>query len=112
MSRYRRDRIIVNANEFYSFLRKNRYSKKAITQYVTPILKNPGAAARASIVTNTHIWRYGDRFYQLAHTYYGDADYWWVIAWYNGYPTEADIHQGAVLYIPVELEAALNILGV
>jgi hypothetical protein len=34
-----------------------------------------------------------------------------VIAWYNGYPTEADIKKGALIDIPVNLEDALRVLG-
>ena len=112
MSRYRRDRIMINGAAYYAFLRKNRYSKKAITQYATPILHNPTVLQRASIVSNTHIWSYGDRLYKLAYTYYGDSNYWWVIAWYNGVPTEAAISPGMVLSIPVELEEVLKVLGV
>ena len=81
-------------------------------QYVTPILANPTVLQRASLVSNVHIWSYGDRLYKLAATYYGDTRYWWVIAWYNGFPTEADIETGTVLTIPLNLEDTLKVLGV
>jgi len=111
MSRYDDDDTIVNANAYYASLRRKRGVKRII-QYPTPIMYNPTPAARASINTSTHLWVYGDRFYKLADTYYGDARYWWVIAWYNGRPTEVDVAPGDVLEIPVSIEDALNILGV
>ena len=109
MSRYTNSKIITNASEYYAPLRKGRHAK-IITQYATPKLHNPGVAQRAQLAKSTHIWKYGDRFYQLAHQYYGDARFWWVIAWYNGYPTEADVPTGSRLAIPVNLEHALKVL--
>ena len=109
MSRYSGSKIIRNASEYYAPLRK-RYNSKVITQYATPKLHNPGPRERSGLAKSTHIWRYGDRFYQLAHQYYGDVSFWWVIAWYNGYPTEADVRPGARLTIPVNLEEALKVL--
>jgi len=64
------------------------------------------------VTSDTHIWKYGDRFYNLAHKYYGDPTYWWVIAWYNALPTEADIRIGDVIQIPISLEEARSALGV
>ena len=29
------------------------------------------------------VWTMGDRYHKLAEAYYGDATYWWVIAWFN-----------------------------
>ena len=71
---------------------------------------NPDVEDRVSVTTDTHIWSYGDRYYKLADKYYGDSKYWWVIAWYNGYPTEATIEIGNVIEIPVNLEDALEIM--
>ena len=33
--------------------------------------------------------------------YYGDAEYWWLIAWYNNKPTESHFKLGDVVYIPL-----------
>ena len=95
----------------YEYLRKNRNIKNVI-HYETPILNNPTVIDRAILTTDTHIWKYGDRYYNLATKYYGSPKYWWVIAWYNGVSTEAQVANGKVLYIPLNLEDALNILGV
>tara|TARA_Y100000310_G_scaffold12935_1_gene13294 strand:- start:38 stop:316 length:279 start_codon:yes stop_codon:yes gene_type:complete len=85
---------------------------KYIKQYETPVLNNPTRSQRRKITTTKHLWKYGDRLYNLADTYYSSPRHWWVIAWYNGYGTEADIENGTLLYIPLKLEEALAVLGV
>tara|TARA_Y100001938_G_scaffold69128_1_gene95925 strand:+ start:395 stop:733 length:339 start_codon:yes stop_codon:yes gene_type:complete len=110
-SRYNKSRKIFNNTEYYEPLRKSR-DLKEVEQYATFPLANPTVSQRASTVTNTHIWKYGDRLYNLAHQYYGDTRYWWVIAWWNGYCMESQIKTGAVIYIPLNLEEALPALGV
>ncbi len=64
------------------------------------------------IRTNSHVWKYGDRYYKLANTYYGDPQLWWIIAWYNGYPTEVNVKIGDVLEIPLNFEQIIEVLGV
>ena len=110
MSRYNKTRILTNASEYYAPLRKSRDLKR-VRQYATPQMRNPTVRQRGAIAKASHIWKYGDRLYQLAHKYYGDTRLWWVIAWYNGYGVEADILPGARLSIPLNVEKALKILG-
>ena len=110
MPRYKYNRIIDNTSEFYRFLREHREVNKNIIHYATPILHRPTLRERMNVKTNTHVWSYGDRFYKLADQYYGDATYWWVIALFNGYPTEVTIKMGNVIYIPLDLERALTAL--
>jgi|TARA_Y100000034_G_C6614997_1_gene267940 hypothetical protein len=111
MGRYDKYRILTNASDYYKPLREER-GVKFIKQYETPKLLNPSRAVRRRITTTKHLWKYGDRLYNLANQYYSDPRYWWVIAWWNGYGTEADIQNGALLYIPLKLDAALTALGV
>ena len=59
-----------------------------------------------------HTWSLGDRFYKLAYKYYGDSTLWWVIAWYNQTPTEAQVEIGDTLQIPLPLDKILRMLGV
>ena len=110
-SRYTKRKIITNNSEYYKPIRQSR-GRKAIVQYATGKLKNPTIAERGRIKTATHIWKYGDRLYTLAHQYYGDSRYWWVIAWWNAYGLETDIKTGAALSIPLNIEKALSALGV
>jgi|TARA_Y100000296_G_C5083484_1_gene211155 hypothetical protein len=111
MGRYRNSKIITNKSEYYKPLREAR-GVKYIVQYETPELKNPSVADRARITADSHIWKYGDRLYKLAYQYYGDTQYWWVIAWWNGVPTEAEIKNGVLISIPINIEDALKALGV
>ena len=108
MPRYKKDRIFRNSSEYYKTLRRG---KKSIRHFETPILTNPGPVTRASITSFTHIWTVGDRFYKLANTYYSDVRYWWIIAWYNGVPTEAHLERGTPIEIPLDLDAVLRVLG-
>ena len=110
MPRYRRTKKFSNSSEYYEYLRKNRNVKRVI-HYETPILNNPTVIDRAILTTDTHIWKYGDRYYNLATKYYGNPKYWWVIAWYNGAPTEADLDAGDMIEIPTDLEKTLVLLG-
>tara|TARA_Y100000310_G_C20086011_1_gene536078 strand:+ start:123 stop:464 length:342 start_codon:yes stop_codon:yes gene_type:complete len=110
-SRYGTDEIIDNSSNFYSFLRKMRQNQKNIRQYETPVLRHPTVIERALISSDRHIWTVGDRFYKIAGQYYNDSRYWWVIAWYNEYPTEGHVQPGTLIDIPISLEEALLALG-
>ena len=81
-------------------------------QYPTPTLNSIKEEDYDKITLVPHIWKTGDRFYKLANDFYNDPNYWWVIAWYNGLPTEADINFGDVIEIPVKIEDALRVLGI
>jgi len=109
--RYAATKVLTNSSEYYEPLRKPRGLKKLV-QYATPKLYHPTASERRALQTTQHIYKYGDRLYTLAYKFYGKAEYWWIIAWFNGYPTEVDIPNGASLSIPINLEAALNVLRV
>ena len=92
-----------NRAELYFELLQKR-GVKQIHQYLTPQLHTLSASERAGITTTKHIWKTGDRFYKLAHQYYGDVEYWWIIPWYNQLPTENHVPLGQVLYIPFPAE--------
>tara|TARA_Y100001973_G_C5200544_1_gene337295 strand:- start:2251 stop:2589 length:339 start_codon:yes stop_codon:yes gene_type:complete len=110
-SRYNRSAKITNDSEYYAPLRESRGDKK-IVQYATRPLRNPSVEDRRRISTTRHIWKYGDRYYNLAQKYYGDSRYWWVIAWWNSYPTEALINNGEMIFIPLNLEQTLRVFGI
>tara|TARA_Y100001937_G_C6898306_1_gene232134 strand:+ start:149 stop:487 length:339 start_codon:yes stop_codon:yes gene_type:complete len=112
MSRYNSYRILNNSNEYYRKLRQERNNVKNIRQYETPILRHPTITERAAIESTQHIWTVGDRFYKLAQKYYNDPTLWWVIAWYNGTPTEADVYGGYLLTIPINVEKVIETFGI
>jgi len=111
MSRYGNAKIVNNDSNFYSSLVESR-DLKSIKQMQTILIKNPEIFERINLKTDTHIWKYGDRFYNLANQYYNDPKLWWIIAWYNGYPTEANVKIGDTLDIPLNLEQIVRVLGV
>lgn len=110
-TRYNKARILRNSSEYYEPLRKSR-NLKTLRHYATPTLHNLSAAERASLQRTAYTWKYGDRFYKLAYQYYGDERLWWVLAWYNGYPTEVHVSPGDTLYIPLNIENVLKLLRV
>lgn len=105
------NKIVQNETTHYKEIIKRRGVKR-LTHYGTPIIRHPTILERSNIPTTGHIWARGDRFYNLAHRYYGDANFWWVIAWWNGYPTEVSVQTGDFLDIPLDLRKALDALGV
>lgn len=59
----------------------------------------------------THVWGVGDRLSKLAHEHYGDARLWWLLAWFNGKPTDFHCRIGDTIRIPFppeEVEAQAN----
>ena len=74
------------------------------------MIEYPTVTQISSLTRVKHIWRVGDRYYKLAIDNYGSAEYWWVIAFFNQKPTEADLKVGDVVEIPLPLERILGIL--
>ena len=54
-----------------------------------------------------HIYSTGDRLSKIAHKHYGDSRYWWVLAWFNGKPTDFHCKIGDIIEIPMPLDAVL-----
>ena len=111
-TRYTKSRFLENDTEFYRFLREKRNNTEVITHMGTVMMKHPSMLDRVNLRTTSHIWKYGDRYYNLAYKYYNNPEYWWIIAWYNGLPTEADVRNGDPLVIPLNIEDVLIALGV
>ena len=45
-------------------------------------------------------WKQNDSLYKLSYQYYGEYQYWWVIALFNNKPTDAHYKVGEIIYIP------------
>lgn len=110
-SRYDGREIRTNIDQKYREIFKKR-NVQFINQYMTPELKYPTATDMAELTNYSHVWKLGDRFYKLADEYYKDSTLWWVIAWYNRTPTEAQVNLGDIVNIPMPLEKILQILEV
>ena len=111
MSRYFGRETFFNSDEFY----ESTFDERAVSgvkQYATPVLQHITKKQISSLRTIGHVWVTGDRYYKLAHDHYGNSSLWWVIAWFNKKPTEADVDYGDVIYVPHPIDKVLNYLGV
>ena len=110
-SRYTFRPLVVNRSEAF----REWFDRRKINfvrQYSTPQMSLPSAEDIADLTTIGHIWTLGDRFYKLAHQHYGNSELWWVIAWFNQTPMEAQVTLGDVIEIPLPIERVLRMLEV
>ncbi len=108
--RYMNQKVFENKVESYKRYLKSR-GLQQIHQFNTPKFKYPSDNDAKNISTINHIWSGGDRYFKLAYKYYGDPEFWWVIAFYNQKPTEFHLNFGDVVYIPTPLETILFNIG-
>lgn len=105
--RYDNRIIFKNRSEIYDKIFRER-DVNLIRHFNTPQYSFPSVTQTQNLNTIQHLWTTGDRFYKLASQYYGLAEYWWVIAFFNQKPTEADVSLGEPIYIPLPLEKAVS----
>lgn len=110
VSRYDNRPIGVNQTEQYADLLRERSLTK-LRQYFSPNLRHPTPTETAQLQIIRHEWKVGDRYFKLAHKYYGDSKLWWVVAWYNQLPTDAHVRIGDVIEVPLPLELILKFMG-
>ena len=108
-NRYKNREIYENTEDVYEELREKRGVKK-INHFASPHFKSLTREENAQLATVTHTWIVGDRFYKLSHKHYGTTKYWWLIAKYNGKPTESHINIGDKIDIPLPLDRAIALL--
>lgn len=58
--------------------------------------------------TVEHIVKSGERLDVIAHRYYGDEEYWWVIALANGISDPFSVPAGRRLRVPTEAKSILD----
>ncbi len=103
MSRYEnRTEHLISPNSVYEDLLKRRgRDSKPMTAYASPEHQEITDEALLEMEVVFHSWTVGDRFYKLAHKYYGNPNHWWIIARFNKVPTEAHVKIGDTLQIPL-----------
>lgn len=111
MNRYDGRTIFRTSNDLY-LDELNARGLKAFRYFATPVMPDIGEEDLSDIDEIGHVWSMGDRYYKLAAKYYNNPELWWVIAWYNGKPTEAHLKIGDVVSIPLPLWKTLSLLGV
>ena len=110
-TRYNNRKITRNDNSLYKKQAEER-GLNYIRHYRSPTLSYPTPKQMHSLQRIGHIWTLGDRYYKLAHKYYGESEYWWGIAWVNKKPTETHVALGDTIYIPMPLHTILNLYNV
>ena len=100
MNRYRSRKIFHNMPSMYGKMMHERGRGLSNQFHETPRFDFPSPGELEEITHVRHVWKVGDRFYKLAHEHYGDATAWWIIALYNGAPTEGHLRTGMEIYIP------------
>ncbi len=108
-SRYDRRDIFLNDNAEY---KKVFFKDRDITQtyqYVSPEFGYPTESEFEEMESIPLRWGATDKLYNIADTYYGSPEMWWVIAWFNQKPTEAHFKVGDIYYVPMPLATALSI---
>jgi len=103
--------ILTNSNRIYKDIFKKR-NVPFIDQYTTKRLTYPTSAHMQDVEITQYMWGVGDRYWKLASEFYGEPEYWWVIAWFNQKPTEAHVSVGDIILIPQPLEDTLTLLGI
>ena len=106
MSRYNKRDIAFNDLLMYKEVLEERGVKR-LKQYRVQTLKNKNTGG---IDYFNHIWRDGDQFWKLSNEFYGDPQYWYVIAKFNNAPTEAHLSVGDQIKIPIDLAIALQVV--
>jgi hypothetical protein len=82
-----------------------------VRQYARLKFNSPDAEddETTAIETYERVMATGERMSKWAHEFYGSAEYWWVISWYNKRPTDSHIQLGEIISIPKDLEYAIYI---
>jgi len=97
-------------SQYSSFMARRGKSIWA-RHYEMPVFHSLTQEQLADISEINHTWTLGDRYYKLAQTYYDTPEAWWVIALYNGQPTEAHIGIGTTIYIPTPVGKVMAYYG-
>lgn len=100
--------LYTNKEEIYrDFM--NRTGESEIKQFGLITYGDPGLESFLKNVQITqHIFETGDTLSKIAYQHYGQAKYWWVLAWFNSKPTDSHCNYGDTILIPSPLKAAIN----
>ena len=89
----------------------DKHKKQFLLKQATLNIKYPSFSDILSFDYASHIWALGDSYYNLAYQHYGDAKYWWIIAWFNKKPTESHVGLGDIIRIPKPVGEVLSTMG-
>ena len=107
--RYDNRNVFNNRTELYKQILSEKKKFSGLTQYSTAKMKYPTAEEMEGLSMYEHVWQRNDRLYKIAAKVYDSPQLWWVIAWFNQKPLEADYQEGEVIYIPHPLADVLSL---
>lgn len=111
-SRYDKTKIISNEYPEYFELFQRR-GLKSIIHYSTNTIKNLTENDMSKLNIITDVWKVGDTMWRYASKHYnGRAELWWVIAHFNGKPTDHHFLLDDIIYIPTPVDDVLRMYGV
>ena len=97
MPKYGNRSTIITSDDFYDDI-LDRRKVNEIRHY--DVFEFSKKVIRSSYVVKEHVWSKGDKLYKIANKYYGDDEFWWIIALWNGKPTDAHYEFGTVVQVP------------
>ena len=106
-SRYSGRGVFHNSDRGYQKSLFDNRDVKRILQYRTARFYYPTFEERGSMNLQVHVWTAIDKLYNLADSFYGSPELWWLIAWFNQKPTEAHFEVGDTIYIPTDVNEIL-----
>jgi len=109
-SRYLTRQIFANTDDAYDSIFDKR-KINFVEQFNTGDLRYPTSSEIASLSVVHETWKIGDRYWKYASKYYNKPELWWVIAWFNQKPSEANLTIGDKVLIPNPLEKVLEYYG-
>ena len=106
MIREKKIKIDYNSSLYGIIKRRNR-ERVILDRIIT--MPNPRIMQQDSRITETIVkWKQGTHLWRLAAKYYGDSSLYWIIAMYNGKPTDAHWRIGEKVKIPFPIARVLD----
>lgn len=109
MSRLLTEKATLSHEDYENFLSNRGVTKIEFNKFI-PLLRLTQQQKR-DIIEIKHIWKLGDRYSKLASIHYGNASYWWIIAYYNQKPIENMVSLGDIIIIPKPLDRLITLLS-
>ena len=98
MAKYKDSSYSNNSAKLYKKMLEERGIKN-IYQFRTKIFDNLDLS---TVQSTKYTWKKNDNLFKLANRFYSNKDYWWIIAYFNGKPTDSHFEIGDEVLIPSE----------